>query len=54
MANMKSGVGWVTWANADATNSTFVDDLVEPFEANAKAFIKALGDAGATVTVGDA
>ena len=52
MANMKSGVGWVTWANAHATNSTSVDDLVEPFKANAKAFVKALGDAGATVTVG--
>ena len=51
MANTKSGSYWVTWANAHAKNSTSVDDLVEPFRANAKAFIKALTDAGATVSV---
>ena len=51
MAKVKSGIYWVTWANAHATNSTSVDDLVEPFKANAKAFIKALEDAGATVDV---
>jgi hypothetical protein len=47
----KSGTYWVTWANAHATNSTSVDDLVDPFKANVKAFIKALEDAGATVDV---
>jgi len=52
MAKTKSGSFWVTWANAHAKNSTSVDDLVEPFKANAKAFIKALTDAGATVDVG--
>ncbi|MEP6831854.1 MAG: hypothetical protein ABJB74_00610 [Gemmatimonas sp.] len=40
----------MTWADAHAKNSTNIDDLVEPFRANAKAFIKALEDAGATVT----
>lgn len=52
MAKTKSGAYWVTWANVHAKNSTSVDDLVEPFKANAKAFIKALKDAGATVDVG--
>jgi len=52
MAKTKSGTFWVTWANAHAKNSTSVDDLVEPFRANAKAFIKALEDAGATIDVG--
>ena len=51
MGKTKSGNFWVTWANAHAKNSTSVDDLVEPFKANAKAFIKALEDAGATVYV---
>jgi hypothetical protein len=52
MAKVKSGTYWVTWANAHAKNSTSVDDLVEPFKANAKAFIKALEDAGATIDIG--
>ena len=52
MAKTKSGLFWVTWANAHAKNSTSVDDLVEPFRANAKAFIKALKDGGANVDVG--
>jgi hypothetical protein len=52
MAKVKSGTYWVTWANAHATNSTSLDDLVEPFKTNAKTFIKALTDAGAKVTVG--
>jgi len=52
MAKTKSGAFWVTWANANAKNSTSVDDLVEPFKANAKAFIKALEDAGARVDIG--
>lgn len=50
-AKIKSGTYWVTWANAHAQNSTSVDDLVEPFKANASAFIKALEDAGATVSI---
>lgn len=50
IAKTKSGISWVTWADAHAKNSTNIDDLVEPFRANAKAFIKALEDAGATVT----
>lgn len=51
MAKVKSGKYWVTWANANAKNSKSVDDLVEPFKANAKAFIAALQEAGATVDV---
>jgi len=52
MAKIKSGTYWVTWANAHAKNSKSVDDLVEPFKGNAKAFIKALENAGAKVEVG--
>jgi len=52
MPKTKSGIFWVTWANAHAKNSTSVEDLVEPFKANVKAFIKALQDAGAKVDVG--
>jgi hypothetical protein len=48
---VRSGKYWVTWANANAQNSTSVDDLTEPFRTDAKAFIKALTDAGATVSV---
>ena len=51
MPKTKSGKYWVTWANTHAKNSDSVDDLVDPFKANAKAFIKALEDAGATVKV---
>jgi hypothetical protein len=51
MAKTKSGKYWVTWANAHAKNSDSVDDLVDPFKSNAKAFIKALEDAGAKVKV---
>jgi hypothetical protein len=51
MGKTKSGKFWVTWANAHAKNSTSVDDLVEPFKANTKAFIKVLEDAGARVSV---
>jgi hypothetical protein len=51
VAKTKSGSFWVTWAKTNAKNSTSVEDLVEPFRANAKAFIKALQDAGATVDV---
>jgi hypothetical protein len=51
MAKIKSGVYWVTWANSNAKDSDSIDDLVDPFKTNAKAFIKALQDAGATVSV---
>lgn len=51
MAKTKSGNYWVTWANIHAKNSASVDDLVEPFKSNAKAFIKALEAAGAKVDV---
>jgi hypothetical protein len=47
----KSGSYWVTWANAHAKGSKDIEDLVDPFKSNAKDFIKALQDAGATVTV---
>jgi hypothetical protein len=49
----KSGSYWVTWANAHANASSSVDDLADPFKSNAKDFIKALQDAGATVDVGE-
>ena len=52
MAKVKSGAYWVTWANAHAANSTSVEDLVEPFKSNAKAFIKALEAAGAKIDIG--
>jgi hypothetical protein len=45
----KSGVYWVTWANAHAPDSKSVDDLDDTFKTNVKAFIKALQDAGAKV-----
>ncbi|WP_020586145.1 hypothetical protein [Desulfobacter curvatus] len=47
----KSGIYWVTWANAHAKNSNKVDDLEVSFKNAATAFIKALKDAGATVNV---
>ncbi len=49
----KSGSYWVTWANANANASKSVDDLADPFKANAKAFINALNDAGVTPDVGE-
>ena len=51
MPKTKSGKSWVAWANLHAKNSDSVDDLADPFKANAKAFIKALEDAGAKVKV---
>ncbi len=51
MAKTKSGKYWVTWADTNAKNSSSVDDLAEPFKVHAKAFIKALEDAGAKVKV---
>lgn len=47
----KSGKYWVTWANTHAKNSEKIDDLEATFKKNVKGFIKALEDAGATVTV---
>lgn len=47
----KSGKYWVTWANANAKNSRSVDDLESTFRSNTKAFIKALKDAGATISI---
>jgi len=52
MAKTKSGSFWVNWANVHAKNSTSVEDLVDPFRTNIKAFIQALESAGANVTVG--
>lgn len=51
MAKIKSGTYWVTWANTHAKDSSSVEDLVDPFKTNVKAFIKALQNAGATVDV---
>lgn len=51
MPKTLSGKFWVTWANVHAKSSESVDDLVDPFKANAKAFIKALEDAGAKLKV---
>jgi hypothetical protein len=51
MAKIQSGNFWITWANTNAKNSNSVEDLVEPFKTDAKSFIKALQDAGATVDV---
>jgi hypothetical protein len=48
---VKSGIFWVTWANAHAQNSSKIEHLVEPFRSQASAFIKALRDAGARVDV---
>ena len=47
----KSGIYWVTWANAHAQNSSSVEDLENDFKAKAKAFINALESANATVDV---
>lgn len=51
MAKTFSGKSWVAWADIHAVNSEDLDDLVEPFRANAKGFIAALEAAGATVAV---
>jgi hypothetical protein len=48
---VKSGIFWVSWANAHAQNSSKIEHLVEPFRSHASAFIKALRDAGAKVDV---
>jgi len=41
----------VSWANIHAKNSTSIDDLGPSFKTQAKEFIKALEDAGATVVI---
>ena len=51
MPKTKSGAYWVEWASTNAKNSKSVDDLDPLFKLKAKAFIKALEDAGATVKV---
>jgi hypothetical protein len=48
----KSGAYWVEWASTNAKNSTSVDDLDPLFKLKVRAFLKALQDAGATVTIG--
>ena len=47
----KSGVFWVSWANTNAPNSHDIEDLMEPFRSDAKAFIAALQAGGARVNV---
>ncbi len=47
----KSGIYWVTWANAHAKNSNQISDLDISFQKNVKLFINALTDAGAKVDV---
>jgi hypothetical protein len=51
MAKTKSGIYWVTWASGHAQDSDSVDDLEDTFKTDVKAFIKALEDAQAKVTV---
>ncbi len=51
MAKTKSGKYWVTWANTNAKNSDKLSDLDSGFKPKVEAFIQALEDAGATVTV---
>ncbi|PCK07259.1 MAG: hypothetical protein COA42_15175 [Alteromonadaceae bacterium] len=51
MAGTKSGKYWVTWANTHAKNSSKVDDLEFTFKPKVKAFIKALEDGGANITI---
>jgi hypothetical protein len=47
----KSGIYWVSWANAHATNSKSISDLVEPFRTQAQSFVNALKAAGAKVDI---
>jgi hypothetical protein len=46
-----SGKSWVKWANTNAQKSNKVSDLADGFREKVEAFIKALEDAGATVTI---
>jgi hypothetical protein len=47
----KSGIYWVTWADAHAKNSDKLDDLDASFKQNVDAFILALTNAGAKVDI---
>lgn len=47
----KSGIFWVSWANAHAASSKSISDLVEPFRTHASSFVKALTVAGAHVDI---
>ena len=51
MAKIKSGKYWYTWANINAKKSNSVSDLDSSFKPGVENFIKALEDAGATVTI---
>lgn len=46
-----SGKAWVDWANIHAKNSTSLDDLADNFKPLVNAFIDALEDAGAEVSI---
>lgn len=48
---INSGKYWVAWASASAKNSDKLEDLEVTFRSNVKAFIKALTDAGATISI---
>jgi hypothetical protein len=47
----KSGIYWISWANAHAQNSKDIETLADPFKERVKAFIKALNEAGAKVEI---
>lgn len=47
----KSGLHWVSWANAHAANSKSINDLEPGFRSSVTDFVKALTNAGATVAV---
>jgi hypothetical protein len=46
-----SGKYWVSWANTNAKNSDKLDDLEPDFRKKVEAFIQALKNAGAKVTI---
>jgi hypothetical protein len=46
-----SGKYWITWANLHAKNSEKIEDLEPNFRKKVEAFLQALQDAGAAVTV---
>lgn len=46
-----SGKHWVEWRNKNAPNTKSLDDLISPFKENVKEFIKAMEDAGMSVSV---
>jgi len=50
---VNSGLTWVSWASTNAKDSDDIEELEATFRQNVKDFIKALKDAGATVTVSD-